>query len=129
MKQITFLTVSLFCFLSFLSCKKKNDETSANTSRIVRYEVSGNFTGSMFASYTTVSGGTANDPVSSLPWNKEIIYNNSVTAAIVAFSGNGGVAGQQVTIVVKRGGSQVSSTTATAGSSGGFTISSPVITF
>lgn len=129
MKQITFLVAVIFLSLIFPSCKKDDNDSSNNTSKVIRYEVSGNFTGSLFASYTTANGGTANDPISSLPWNKEITYNNSVTAAIVAISGNGGVAGQQVTIVVKRGGSQLSSTKATAGSSGSFTQSAPVVIF
>lgn len=129
MKQIIYLTTALLFFITFASCNNDNDDSTSSTPRVIRYEVTGNFTGSMFASYTTANGGTANDPVSSLPWNKEITYNNSVTAAIIAFSGNGGVAGQQLTIIVKRGSSQLSSTTATAGSSGGFTISAPVVTF
>lgn len=129
MKQIIFMASVLLFFTSFVSCKKKIDDTLASTSRAIRYKVIGNFTGTMFASYTNAGGSTANEPVSSLPWNKEITYNKTVTAAIVAFSGNGGVAGQQITIVVEKGDRQVSSTTAIAGGSGSFTQSSPVITF
>ena len=128
MKQLTLVAAVILLSLSFTACKKKKEDT-ANTSRTLRFEITGNYTGPLFASYTTATGGTSNDPVSTLPWNKEITYNSSVTAAIIALSGNGGVAGQQVTIVVKRGGSEVSSTPVTVGSSGSFTKAAPVVTF
>jgi hypothetical protein len=129
MKQLTFLATISFYIFSFTACSKPIDGDTVNPSRTIRYEVTGNFTGTMTASYTTASGGTANDPVSTLPWNKEITYNSSVTAAIIAFSGNGGAAGQQVSIVIKKGGQTVSTTPLTAGPSGGFTGSAPVVTF
>lgn len=125
MRRITFLVVITFINLS---CQKDESSPTA-ASRVIRYEVSGNYTGSLVASYTTAGGGTTNESVSSLPWSKEIKYNTSVAAAILAFSGNGGVAGQQVTIIVKKGGSQISSTPAIAGSTGSFTITTPVVAF
>ena len=127
MKTIAIATIAALAI--FTSCRKKPSNESVNSSRTIRYEVTGNFKGTLFASYTTATGGTTNDPVSSLPWSKEIIYNNSVTAAAIAFSGNGGTAGQQVIIVVKRGGSQLSSTPVTADNSGSFTKAAPVIIF
>lgn len=127
MKQLIIsilLSVALFS-----SCKKDKTENPGSNSRLVKYEITGNFTGTLFASYTTASGGTNNEQVTSLPWSKEITYASNVTAAIIAISGNGGAAGQQVTVVVKKGGTQVSSTTATANSSGSFTQAAPVVTF
>jgi hypothetical protein len=126
MKHLFLLLLCIFCL--FVSCKKKSTNDN-NTSRVVKYEISGNFSGTLFASYTTASGGTANEQVTSLPWSKEITYASNVSAAIIAFSGNGGTAGQQVTIVVKKGGTQVSSTPVTAGSSGSFSQAAPVVTF
>ncbi len=105
------------------SCKK--DKTN---SRTLRYELSGAFTGTLFASYTTASGGTANDPVTTA-WNKEITYASNVTSAIIAISGNGGVPGQKVTVVVKRDGRQLSSTVATADASGSFSKPAPTVIF
>lgn len=64
-----------------------------------------------------------------LPWNKAITYDPNVTAAVIAISGNGGVAGQQVTVVVLKGSSYLSTTQAIADGSGSFTKSAPVITF
>ena len=112
----------------FVACSKDDDKPSGNSSRTLQYQVTGNFSGSLYASYTTASGGTANDPIT-LPWNKEITFASGVTAATIVISGNGGIAGQQVTIVVKRGGSQISSTPATADGYGSFSKAAPPVVF
>jgi len=119
MKKLALAFVVVLTVL--VSCKKDEKKNPEPSSRTLRYEITGNFTGSLVASYTTASGGTSNDQVT-LPWNKEINYAQSVTAAILAVSGSGGTAGQKVTVVIKRGGVQVGETIeAIAGSSGGFT--------
>ncbi|MGF1924708.1 MAG: MmpS family transport accessory protein, partial [Bacteroidia bacterium] len=98
------LTLALIAALTiFASCKKDDDKKPNNSSRTLRYEVTGNFTGSLIASYTNASGGTDNVQIT-LPWNKEIAFAAGVTAANLVISGNQGVAGQKVTVVVKRGG-------------------------
>lgn len=127
MKKLTWVLITALTI--FVSCKKGSDTPSGNSSRTIRYELTGNFTGTLIASYTTASGGTANDQVPSLPWNKEITYTPNLTAAIIAVSGNGGIAGQKVTVLIKKGGSQASSTVVTANSAGGFSQAAPVITF
>ncbi|MCU0384481.1 MAG: hypothetical protein MUE38_00520, partial [Flavihumibacter sp.] len=73
--------------------------------------------------------GTTNEQVSSIPWTKELTYSSNITAAILAVSGNGGTAGQELTIIIKRGNRQVSSTKAVANNIGSFTIAAPVVTF
>lgn len=108
-----------------VACDKDDKELS----RTISYELAGNYTGSLIASYTTATGGTNNDPVTALPWNKEITYDSNVTAAIFAISGNGGTTGQQVTVVVKRGSTLVSTTVATADASGSFSKPVPTIIF
>lgn len=121
--------VSLFILiiLGLMSCDKKDQDNQS--SRTLRYELTGNFTGSLVASYTTATGGTANETVTTLPWNKEITYAASVTAAVVAISGNGGSPGQQVTAAVKRDGIRVATIVATANSSGSFTEASDAVIF
>lgn len=129
MKKLTFAVLAALTIL--VSCKKDADKQPGdnnNTSRVIRYELTGNFTGQIVASYTTAAGGTANDEVLSLPWVKEITYAPSVTAAILAVSGGGGVAGQKVTITTKRGGKQLGTPKEiVAQSSGGFSEAAPVI--
>lgn len=127
MKKLIIALLTVITILS--SCKKDKDNKPNTSSRTLRYEVTGNFTGSVIASYTTAAGSTANDPIT-LPWNKEITYNSNVTAAIILVTGNGGVAGQKVTVVIKRGGSQVGTPTeAVAESSGSFSKPAPVVVF
>jgi len=128
---------SILAFIAALtilvSCKKDTDkkpDDTAGSSRTIRYEVTGNFTGTFFTSYTTAAGGTANDEIATLPWNKEIEYAKGVTAAIIAVSGNGGVAGQTIKVIIKRGGNQVGTPMeVVAGPSGGFSKAAPVIVF
>lgn len=129
MKRITWL--SLTALTLFCSCSKDDTNETPNTSRTLQYSLTGNFAGSMLVvSYTTAGGGTSNEQVTRLPWDKEITYNATVTAANIAVSGNGGTAGQQVTLIVKRGGTAVvAPTVATADASGSFAKAAPVVVF
>lgn len=114
------LIIAFFTILILFTSCKKDSKNSGNSSRNLRYEVSGNFTGTLVASYTTATGSTANDPIT-LPWSKEITYASNVTAAIIAITGNGGVAGQKVTVIITKGGNQVGTPLEiTAESSGSF---------
>jgi hypothetical protein len=122
--KIILLFISILCF----SCSKPNDPPVNNT-RVLEYTITGNFSGTLFASYTTATGGTQNDQITTIPWKKEIMYAANVSAAIIAITGNGGVAGQQVTVVIKKAGTQLSSTQAIADGSGGFSKSAPVVVF
>ncbi|HCL05673.1 MAG TPA: hypothetical protein DHW64_06790 [Chitinophagaceae bacterium] len=121
-------TILLLMSISFLSCSKPIDPPD-NDDRKLTYTITGNFSGTLFASYTTSTGGTQNEQILSVPWKKEIVYAPNVTAAIIAISGNGGVTGQQVTVVVKKGSTQLSTTSAIADNAGSFSKSAPVITF
>lgn len=129
MKPFAMLLIG--ALIVFTSCSKEDNPSPVTSSRTIRYEISGNFTGNtIFASYTTESGGTVNEQIPSLPWNKEIRYQANVTAAIFALSGGGGTSGQIATITIKRGGSQLGvPTIATADASGSFSVSGPVVTF
>jgi hypothetical protein len=119
--------IAVFACLLCFSCSKDDDNNGGN-SRTLKYEVRGNFSGTVYASYTTDVGGTNNEVVTP-PWSKEITYKSNVTAAAIAISGFAGQPGQQVTVVVKRGNTQVSSTTATTDADGGFAKAAPVVQF
>lgn len=102
--------VFLLALTLFISCDKDSDDDNRPTSsRTIRYEVSGNFTGSFTAAYTPASGGLTNQEVTSLPWSKEITYAASVSGASIGITGGGGVQGQKVTLVIKRGGEAIGS--------------------
>lgn len=96
---------------AFAGCKKKSDTPQPVISkRIVKYEITGNYTGKLFVAFTTANGGVDNATVNALPWTKEITYNNTVAG--IGFSGNTvvgqpGLAGQSATVKVYSGGNIV----------------------
>lgn len=106
----------------FSSCDKDKDK-----GRTIRYELSGVYTGTLIASYTTASGGTVNEPVTAIPWNKSVTYAANVTGAVFALSGNGGIPGQKITILVKRGSTTLSTTVAEADAAGSFSKPTPTV--
>lgn len=120
---------SLLFSIIFFSCSKP---IPAVQTKGVQYTIAGNFSGILIASYTTASGGTKNEQITSLPWNKVIDYGANVVAAVIAVSGNGGSAGQQITVVVEKVAdysSTTTTTTVTANSSGSFSQATSVVTF
>lgn len=129
MKKTALIFFALLTF--FASCSKDDDNETINTSRILYYNLTGNFSGTnLIVSYTTANGGTGNEKINTLPWDREITYNLNVTAANIAVSGNGGTAGQQITLIIKKGNTVIGTpTVATADASGSFTKAAPVVIF
>lgn len=129
MKKIALILLALLTF--FYSCSKDDDNETINTSRTLHYSLTGNFSGTnLIVSYTTANGGTSNEQINILPWDREITYNSNVTAANIVVSGNGGTAGQQVTLIIKKGNTMIGTpTVATADASGSFTKAAPVVVF
>ena len=128
MKKLTIAIITVFAIL--VSCKKDSDDKPTGSSRTLRYEVTGNYTGKFIAAYHTTSGGLTNEEVTSLPWSKEITYQSNVAAASIGVGGAGGVAGQKVTLVIKRGGIQEGAPIEqTVNSQGAFSIQGQVIVF
>ena len=127
---IAFLIV-VTCLISCNDESDVDDDTPKISPRNVRYELTGNFSGNIVtATFTDEFGGTITEEVTSFPWNKEITFGENVGGAMMVVSGAGGIAGQQVTLTIKKGGNPFGTpTTARADSGGTFTLSSPVIIF
>ncbi|WP_116789880.1 hypothetical protein [Flavobacterium psychrotrophum] len=123
--------LGLFMAASVLatSCSDDDDSGSTNSSREIKYEVTGNFTGDITAAYTTESGGATTAEITSLPWSLAITAAPSVQAVAFSVQGSGGTDGQQVDVKIHQGGREVSSVKATANSSGIFVASSPAVVF
>lgn len=121
----------LTALIVFASCSNDDDNEAQNTSRTIRYELTGDFSGNnLIAAYTTASGGTVTEQITSLPWNKEITFGSQVGGGNIVVSGAGGAAGQQATLVIKKGSIPLGSPITTSADAGGtFTLSSPVIIF
>lgn len=106
-----------------------DDGDTVGISRSITYEVTGNYSGTLTAGFTTASGGSTYESIPGLPWIKQIEYQSSVTAAAFAVEGDGGISGQTITIKVLAGGKQISSTPATATGDGSISVGAPAIVF
>ena len=126
MKKLLFF---FFSVLLFASCSNDDSNSSGGNSRKIKYEVTGNFTGSMSATHTTESGGGATTEFTTLPWEMLIEFDPSVPSAGLAVGGIGGVQGQTLTVKVYQDGILKSTTPGTTGSGGSIVISSPSIVF
>jgi hypothetical protein len=121
---LSLLSLSIILVLS--SCGK--DDTPAK-SRDIKFEITGNFSGQLDATYITASGGATNESITSLPWTKSITYTATALSTNMTVGGGGGVAGQTLTIKVFAGGALVSTTPGTANSSGIVVVATPSYVF
>lgn len=125
MKRTIFKSVFAIFFIVtiLLSCSKDDDSTPS--SRVVKYEVTGNFSGTLDATYILANGGGTNEVISSIPWIKEITYASTVPSIGILVGGFGGNASQTITVKIFVGGEEISSTPETANSDGTIVVDSP----
>jgi Mycobacterium membrane protein len=120
----------LLAILLLVSCKKDNTSSGGTNTRVVKYEVTGTFTGKLNIVYLdNVSGNTLVSDVS-LPWLKELTYGTNVSG--IGISGQAtavGVAGQNAILKIYSGGTVVKSGTVTAGNLGELILPSFAYTF
>lgn len=120
MKSI-FKTLAIVLTLAFtaVSCSSDSeDKVSGNGSREVKYEVTGNYTGTMSVVYFEKGGNALNEDITKLPWTKEFTAEAKSPGASLSVSGHGGVAGQKLTGKIYVGGKLQNELTATATSDG-----------
>lgn len=122
-RAVSFILISLF----LIACD--NDDAKPVKSRQIKFEVTGNFSGTIDATYITASGGGSNEVIPSLPWTKSITYSSSVPSTAITVGGTGGLPAQNLLIKVFAGGSLVSETSGVANSSGMVVVASPVYIF
>jgi len=112
----TVLTILVITFAT--SCSKDDDNNSTADSRNVKYEITGNATGTFDATYITASGSGANETPASLPWSKEIVVQNSVTTVSFNAAVIGATPGKTITAKIYVGGIVKKEQTATVQSNG-----------
>lgn len=123
----TFLkTAALVLTLAFtaVSCSNDNDDNagSGSGSRDIRYEVTGNFTGTMSVVYFEKGGNALNEDLTKLPWTKEFTAEAKSLGAALDVSGYGGTPGQTLTGKIYVGGKLQNELTVTATANGGISL-------
>lgn len=132
--MLKLLVYSAVFSVSLLACSKKSDSVSPQaSSKVVKYELTGNYTGKLTIVYTNASGVNENVTYATLPWSKEITVSNDVLS--VAFTSSTtststlGVKDQTVTAKLYVGGVVKKSTTSTADVNGQVTLGAMAYVF
>jgi hypothetical protein len=110
--------IALTLAFTAVSCSSDNDDNSGTSSRDVKYEVTGNYTGKLGATYTESGNSGQNVDINALPWTKEFTAGADTAGAGITVSGYGGVIDQTVTVKIIVGGKVQKETTAKATSDG-----------
>lgn len=117
--QLKQLMLMLTLVFTFASCSSDNDDKdSVNRSRDVKYEVTGNYTGTLSVVYTESGNAGQSADITAFPWTKEFTASSDTAGAGLTVSGYGGVADQTITVKIIVGGIVEKETTAKATSDG-----------
>nr|WP_294785377.1 MmpS family transport accessory protein [uncultured Flavobacterium sp.] len=117
--QLKQIMLALTLVFTFASCSSDDDDKVSGTkSRDVRYEITGNYTGTLSTSYFEKGGNILNEDITKLPWTKEFTAEAKSMGASLSASGYGGTAGQTLTGKIYVGGKLENELTATATNDG-----------
>jgi predicted ThiF/HesA family dinucleotide-utilizing enzyme len=111
----TAFTITILIF--FTSCSKDEDKTQVD-SRNVKYEITGNATGTYDTTYITGSGSGTNETPNTLPWSKEIILQENISTVSINAAVIGATTGKTITAKIYVGGIKKKEETATVQSNG-----------
>lgn len=127
------LKASLFMIITasaLMSCSKNDDDNNKpSDSRTVKYEITGNATGTFDVTYISASGAGANEAPTSLPWSKEVVVQNGVAGIIINSAVMGATPGKIITTKIYVGGVEKKSESATVQSNGTAVIAGLSYTF
>ena len=125
-KYVKVISIIIFSWFG-VSCSE--DDSTPAKSRDIKFEVTGNFTGALSATYVNATGGGANESISALPWNKTLTYASTVPSTALSIGATGGVTGQTVRVKVFAGGTLISDTPGVADASGMVVVAAPTYVF
>ncbi len=122
-RRTAVLSASLLCLLTFTTACKDDEATPAPApaGRVVKYEVTGNYSGLMTMTHTNASGGTETINDVRLPWSLTLTLQAGVAGAVFNAGpkiGSPGVSGQTAVGRIYANGIEKGSATGTAGSDG-----------
>lgn len=116
--RIIFIYMLVLLGSTLISCSS-GDEPVANKHREVRYEITGNFSGTLTVVYTSLTGGSRVENNVRMGWSMEMEYPASTSSiGIGAQASTLGSPGQTAVIKIFVDGKEVKSSSATAGSLG-----------
>ena len=116
MKKLTLTIITVFTIL--VSCNKDDDNPITADSRKIKYEITGNATGTFDATYITGSGSGTNEVPTALPWSKEIVLQSGFNSVLINSAVTGATPGKTITTKIYVGGVEKKSETATVQSNG-----------
>jgi hypothetical protein len=126
MKTLKHLSLSVLSFaliVILLSGCKKDKNDNNNSSRNVKYELSGTYTGKFTVIITDNESGTLVIDNVTIPWSKEVTYDSKVIAVGIGASATTyGAAGQTALMKIYSGGSVVKTTNGTADQNGALSL-------
>jgi hypothetical protein len=126
-KQIqTLILFSALC-VGFFSCKDKGTDATPS-GRDVKYELTGDFTGTFILVATTNNDNFEVIEVNKLPWKLEFTAKASIKQIIIQGSGTGGQQGQKATLKTYVSGKEVSTGSGTALSVGAISVTNQLYT-
>ena len=115
MKKLTIAIITVFTIL--VSCSKDDNPISGD-SRKIKYEITGNATGTFDATYITGSGSATSEAPTALPWSKEIVLQAGITTVLINSAVTGAIPGKTITTKIYVGGVEKKSETSTVQSNG-----------
>lgn len=124
----TYSIYFILIMITFSNCKES--DPIPNKEKKVKYEITGNFTGSLLILYTDITGGNKTVFNASVPWSQEITYPGSVAAIGIGGQASAtGSVGQSVLVKIFVDGVEVKSSSASAGSLGELVLPSIAYSF
>lgn len=112
--KTAFLAAGLLLMMAFSSCKKDDDKVGSL--EVVKFELTGNYTGRMFVVITDNTGSNEAIDVPSIPWQKEKTYRTNISSFGIGASTDGvdaSQAGKIITLNIYVGGKLVKTSTKT----------------
>ena len=124
----------LFLFLSVAaltsSCSGDDDNGSASDAlRDIKYEITGNFSGTLTVTYITATGKATSIEASPLPWELSFTAESDSHEATFNATGMGGNVGEKIRLNIYQGDKVAKYVDATANSDGIIVAVAPTVTF
>lgn len=128
-KQLKYYWMIAAAFLLLQGCSKGEEPSNGGGSREVKYEITGNFSGSFIVVATTNNDDYEVIEVTKLPWKNEFTAKSSIKLLVATATGSKGKTGETATLKMYVGGKEVRTGGGTATSFGALSMTNNVYMF